>query len=135
MLGQPLERLSPRRVEDDPAAVDEKNAVAALEHRPRPLLGDHGRTPLAGRVEDRPDRLGIELRGGLVEEQELRLERQRRREAHALQLAGGKLLGPAPGKAPRPHELERRERPCLDLRRRRSYVLQAELDLSRDELP
>ena len=77
--------------------------------------------------------LGVELRHRLVEEQQPRLERERRGEADPLQLAAGELDRlPAP-EVERVHRLERALDPGPDLRRRDAEVLEPEGDLVRDD--
>src|SRR5687768_11994088 len=88
LLEEPLERRRPRSVQQEPPLLDEEDALAALEGQGRALLGDDDcRTALERQVEDRLRALRIELRGRLVEQQELWLQRERRRQAHALELA------------------------------------------------
>ena len=61
------------------------------------MLGEHdGRAETLDRVEEERGAVGIELRGRLVEQQQLRLQRERGREADALELAAGELDRLAP---------------------------------------
>ena len=125
-------RLGPRRrqlVGDAPVA-QEDDAVGERERQLGPLLGDDDRAAVRARVlEERLGGVAVELRRRLVEQQQLRLERERRREADALQLAARELrdgtlrevLGTDRGK--------RRERARHDLRRRRAEVLEPERHL------
>src|SRR5207247_5322075 len=96
MLREPLDRVCLPRVERDPAVLDEENAIAALERQRRPLRGeDDGGAALLrdpqGEVNELLGGLRVELRRRLVEEQQPRLERERRREADPLQLAARQL--------------------------------------------
>ena len=89
---EPGERVLSRRVQHDPALLEEEDAIADLE-RPRwPLLReDDGHAETGGQPDERVRGLGIELGGRLVEQEQLRLEGERGRQADALQLAGGEL--------------------------------------------
>src|SRR5918911_4466833 len=96
VLFEPCPRLAGRAVEHERLVVEEQHAIAEGERQDRPLLGDqHGRTLLASEsdseVEERLRAVRVELRGRLVEQQQFRLERQRRGEAHPLQLPARKL--------------------------------------------
>jgi hypothetical protein len=119
-----------RCVEGDPALVDEQHAAAALERQRRPLLGDeHRRAELAGDVEDLDRSFRIELRGRLVQDEQLRLEREHRGEADALELAGRQGLRSALGETGGADLGERGVHPRPDLIRRGPDVLEAERDL------
>jgi hypothetical protein len=74
----------------------------------------------------------IELRGRLVEQQELGLERKRGRQAHPLELAGRQRLDAARGEVVRADSSERCVCPREDLGRRRSEVLEPESHLVLD---
>ena len=98
------------------------------------MLGDDdgGAEPL-DRREQQPGRLGIELGHRLVEEQQLRLERERRGQADPLQLAAGELDRlPAP-EVERVDRLERALDTGPDFRRRDAEVLEPEGDLVGDD--
>ncbi len=98
MLGQPRDRLGARRVEHDAAGVHEEHAIGSGEWPRRPLLGDeHGARQALDQVEERLGGLRVELRRRLVEQQQPGPEGERRREPHALQLAGGELCDGALG--------------------------------------
>ena len=100
--GEPRERLVARRVEHDAPAVHEEHAVDVRERPCGPLLRDEDRARQAlDEVEERLGRLGIELRGRLVEQQQLRPQRERGRERDALQLAARELAVDALGELPR----------------------------------
>ena len=134
MRRQPPDPVRPRGVEDDPAAVDEDDARRELECARDAVLGEDDRRPqpLDG-VEEERGRLGIELRRRLVEQQQLRLERQCRREADPLQLAAGELDRLS---APEVERVDRRERAFdtrPDLGGRDAEVLEPEGDLVRDD--
>jgi hypothetical protein len=75
---------------------------------------------------------GVELRGRLVEKQELGLERDRGREAHALQLAARELGDAAVGESRDAGGGERRLDGGRDRGRRRADVLEPERDLGGD---
>ena len=76
--------------------------------------------------------LRIELRGGLVEQEQARPEREHRGEADALQLAAGQLRDRPVEQMPGAYGLQRLERPPCDLGRRRGDVLEPECDLRLD---
>src|SRR3989441_7311355 len=126
----------PRRGQlvDEPPFSEEDGAIAELERPGRALLGDqHRRPPLAReRARELQEVVGsvrIELRGGLVEQQQPRLERERRGEADALELAARELddqplrevAGADPG--------EGRVDAGQNFPRRRAQVLEPEGDL------
>ena len=87
--------------------------------------------PLDG-VEERIRRGRVDLRRRLVEQEQARLERERRRERDALQLAARQLGGPALGEVPGADQLQRLVDPRPDVGRRDADVLEAERDLVRD---
>ena len=93
VLGEPRDRLVARCVEHDPAVVHEERRgrraradVPAAAPRRRPRTAD-----CSTMLEERIGRVGIELRRRLVEQQQLRPQRERRRERDALQLAARQL--------------------------------------------
>src|SRR6266545_1661818 len=113
---------APVAQEDDPAGERERQL--------RALLGDNDRTALCARVlEQRLGRIAVELGRRFVEEQQLWLERERRRKADSLQLAAGQLGDRSLGEMLGADHRERRERARHDLRRRRPEVLQPERHL------
>ncbi len=133
MLGEPDERRLARCVERDAAVVHEENAVDVRERARGPLLGDQNRArQLFDQIEERVGGLGVELRGRLVEQQQLRLERERRCKRHTLQLATGELARRAVGEVRRADERERLIDARPDRRRLDADVLEAEGDLVRD---
>ena len=95
-----------------------------------PLLGDDDRAAVRARVlEQRLGGVAVELRRRLVEEQQLGLERESRREADALQLAARELGDGALGEVLGADRGERRARARHDLVRRRAEVLEPERHL------
>jgi hypothetical protein len=91
-MGQPRLGLLPRRVEDDATSVHEHDPLGEPERAPDALLGEDDRHVETGHdVEEGGRALGIELCGRLVEEEELRVESERRRETDSLELAPGEL--------------------------------------------
>ena len=131
---QPLDRLGARGVEDEAAAVDEEDTRRELERARDAVLGENDRRaePLDG-VEEERGRGRVELRRRLVEQQQLRLERERRGEAHPLQLAAGQLDRLSPPEVQRVDRLERALDARPDLGGRDAEVLEPEGDLVRDD--
>ena len=130
---QPLERALAGSVEEHPSAVEEDDAVGALEGEGEPLLGaDDGDAEPTRPVEERAGGARVELRGRLVEEQEPRLEGERRGQADALELAAGEPGDRARRQVPRADGGERACNTAGDLARRRAEVLEAEGDLVLD---
>ena len=133
MLREPGERLLPRRVQHDPPLLEEENAVADLERPRGPLLReDDGHAETGGQPDERVRSLGIELGGRLVEQKQLRLERERGRQADALQLTGRELRDTPLEQMLGPERGEGRAHPRRDLDRRSADVLDAEGDLVLD---
>src|SRR4029079_7642987 len=96
VLGQPGETVVADGVGQDPAALHEEDTVGQGECAPGALLGEDRRSAeLADESKEALGSLRVELRGGLVEEKELRAGGERRREADTLQLAA-RDLGRAP---------------------------------------
>ena len=110
--------------------LEEEHAVAGAQHAIGALLRhDHRRSCRAGKLDRLLGALRVELRGRLVEQQQLWLQRQHRREADALELAAGEL-GHAPlGEMRGTNGGEPLGHPRADVRRRRADVLQPERDL------
>ena len=102
------------------------------------MLADHdGRAALAreaaDELEQRHRTVGVELGRGLVQQEQQRgLQRERRREADALQLAARELRDLAVGEVLGADGCESRTRAPLDLGGRRARVLDAERDLGQD---
>src|SRR5262245_54114834 len=77
VLGEPGEPVVVDGVGEDPPALHEDDTVRQREGPPCALLGDHGRSAqFRDETQEALRGLGVELRGGLVEEQELRAERE-----------------------------------------------------------
>ncbi len=130
-----VRRLGPRRgqVVDNASVLEEHDAVRMGKRQLRPLFRNDHREPVRTRVlEERLRGVAIELRRRLVQQQQLRLERERGRKAHALQLAAGQLGDRALGQMFRTDDRQRLEHARLDLARRHAEVLQPERDLGRD---
>src|SRR5213592_5314086 len=133
-LFEPRPCLADRAIERQAPVLEEQHTVADLERQDRPLLGQqHGRAAVPGKSQRQLDqpfgRLRVELRGRLVEQQQLRLERQRRGEADPLQLPAGQRGDEATGEVLGADRRERLECLGLDLPRPRADVLKAERDL------
>ena len=133
----PGARLRHRRRPLGIELAERDDAVAALERGRRPLLGDEHRGAALARepldeVEERLRAAGVELRGGLVEQQQLRLERERRGEADPLQLAARELGDVPLGEVLRADRSERGVGARQDLLARRAEVLEPEGDLGLD---
>ena len=89
---EPRARLRDRRVEDDPSLLHHDHAIGDRERAVDALLGeDDGAPRLLDRGEERLGAVGVELGRRLVEQQELRLERERGGKADALQLPAREL--------------------------------------------
>ncbi len=132
-LGEPGERLLAGRVQEKPPALDEEHAVGRRQRTLRPLLREDHRRATRDGVEQQLGAARVELRGGLIEKQERGPERERRRQADALELPARELGGAAPAQV---LGLESRERivdAAPDLGRRRPDVLEPERDLVSDE--
>src|SRR5262249_7152198 len=92
VLGEPGDSIVAGSIEDDPPRFHEDDPRRMGKRRGRALLGDDRGGRAVERVREEGFRpLGVELRRRLVEEEQLRLERDGRREAHALQLAAREL--------------------------------------------
>ena len=134
MLGEPRDGLVLRRIEEQPAAVDEEDARRELQRPSDAVLGEHHRRaePVDGSQEEARG-LRIELGRGLVEQEQARLERERRREADPLELSAGELDSLPPPQVERVHGLQRPLDSRPDLGRRGAEVLQSERDLVRGD--
>ena len=107
--GEPGASLGDRRVEQEPPLLHQQHPVRDRERPVDPLLREHdGAAGPLEHLEKRIGALGVELRGGLVEQKQLRPERQRRGKTDALQLAPGQLHRPPAGEVRRTHLVERR---------------------------
>ena len=125
--------VATRNARNDRAALQADDTVAIGSRPGHALLADHdGRAALAceppHEFEQRARAALVELGRGLVEEEQSGLERERRREAHALQLAAGELRDVAAGEVGGADGLECRPRARLDLDGRRPGILDAERD-------
>jgi hypothetical protein len=139
VLGEPLERPGARRIEQQRAALEEEDAVAAGKRAGWALLGDDdGRVETCGEVEERLRGGRVELRGRLVEQQQLGLEGERRSEADALQLARRERLGSAAEEVLGADHGQGGPSAGKDLVRRDAEVLEPEgdlvLDMAEDDL-
>ena len=76
--------------------------------------------------------LGVEIGQRLVEQQHLRLDRERARDRHALLLAAGELAGAARLEPGELHQLQRGGDLAPDLVARQPALLEAEGDVLRD---
>ena len=124
---EPRPRLRNRGIEDDAALLHQHDPIGDRQCAVDALLGEDDRTVrLLDRSEECLGGLGVELGRRLVEQQELRSQRERRGEADALQLPARKLDRSA-GRELRCADLTERDgdlRP--DLVGRDSHVLEAE---------
>ena len=132
MLGEPLERLLARRIEDDAALVHEHDAVAAGKRASRTLLGDeNGARQVLDQVEEGFRPVRVELRRRFVQQQEAWSQCERRGERYALQLSAGQLTGEPMREWFRTDESQGFVHPRPDLVGRHADVLEAEGDLVR----
>jgi hypothetical protein len=132
--GQPLARLGGGGVEEEAAALEIEDARRQLEGAADALLGENDRRAESlDRAEEEPRGIRVELRGRLVEQEQVRLEGERRGEGDTLELAAGELGRPATPQVERSDRLERTLDARADLRRRRAEVLEPEGDLVLDE--
>ncbi len=80
----------------DPSEIHDGDPVGEMRRR-REIVGDHEHShpflaePVEEREDPRPHR-DVEHRNGLVGDQQLRLEHERRRDGDALPLASGELV-------------------------------------------
>src|SRR6476659_1801914 len=134
VLFEPGPSIVDRAVEGQASALEEEHAVGNFERQSRTLFGEqHRRAAVARQPQRQLDQplggLGVELRGGLVEQQELRLEREGRREADPLQLAARKLGHEPAGEVLGTHQAQSLEGAGLYLCWWSADVLQPEGDL------
>src|SRR5215204_1920756 len=133
ILGEPLERLLARRVQQQPPPLEEEHAIAMLQRKRRPLLRhDHRCVEVGEQLQQPLSRVRIQLRRWLVEQQQLRAECERRRETDTLELAGGELRRTARRQLADSDGAERLSRSPRDLGRQNPHVLEPELDLVLD---
>ncbi|EGE60176.1 6-pyruvoyl-tetrahydropterin synthase [Rhizobium etli CNPAF512] len=106
------EHLLGRAVLDDHAARTEDDARGDVLGEPHVVGDDHHRHVLGGELQDDlfdlADELGVERRGDLVEQHQLRIEHQRAGDRHTLLLAAGKLGRIGLRLGPQPEALEQR---------------------------
>ena len=127
---EPDKRLVARSVQQDPPALEEEHAVAGAEHPIGPLLrDDYGHACRPRKLDRLLGALGVELRGRLVQQQQLRPEREHRGEADALELAARELGHLPLGEMRGADRCERSSRARADQLRRRTDVLQPERHL------
>ena len=130
---EPRDGKISRRVELDPAPVDEQDPVGRLEHAPRPLLRDENGAPeLPDRLEEGLGGGWVQLRRRLVEEEKPGPQGERRREANTLQLPAGELGGSPTRQVGHADLVERVGDARVYLVSRRADVLEPEGDLVRD---
>ena len=130
---EPGSCLVDARVEQQAAVFDIEHAVGDRERPVDALLGEHDGA--AGLLDGGEKQLGagrVELRRRLVEQQQPRLERERGREADALQLSARELDGTPPPEMRGPDVGERRLNPRPDQLWCDTEVLEAEGDLVAD---
>ena len=116
VFGEPCARLVDGSVEDKTATIHEEHALRKLERPLDALLGEHEGTPEGVQhLEERLRAGRVELRRRLVEQQQVRMHRQSRGQANALELASRELRGPPRGQRQRPYGGERPFDPSSDL--------------------
>ncbi len=120
-------------VEHDAPRVEEEDAIGSRQRARRPLLGDeHGARQARDQLEERVGSRGVELRRRLVEQEQLRPQREGRGERHALKLARGQLRDRALRQVLGADLRERLLDARPDLGRVDPGVLEPERDLVRD---
>ena len=130
---EPGERFVARRVQHDPP-VSRKRTRSQTSSGPAGRCSERTTAtprPAASRTKGVRS-LGIELGGRLVEQEQLRLEGERGRQADPLQLAGGELRDAPLEQMLGPERGEGGAHPRRDLGGRRADVLDAEGDLVPD---
>ena len=135
LLLEPRHRLVTRRVEKHAAALDEQRAIGDGERTGRPLLGEEHRRTVESAAEVCEEAVGavrVELRRRLVQQQELRAERERGRETHALELAARELVRAPCREVERADGVERGLGARSDRVGGRRDVLEPERDLVED---
>jgi len=114
-------------------------AIRVLEHALQAMLGQHhGDVPLPVQAHQRAEegvrRLGIQLRGGLVQHQDGRAERQRRGERDALLLPAGQVVHQPLAQGEQIQPGQRFVHALVHLLRRHAPLLQRQGDLLLDAL-
>ena len=129
-----------RRVQgEDRAVLDEKDAVGAGQPRLHPVLHDHhraavGRPHRLDRRQDLGGRRGVQVRRGLVEQQQVRIGHGARRDGEQLLLATAEPGGVTVQGHGQPGPLEGAHDPRPDPLRRDGRILQGERDVITDPL-
>ena len=123
-----------RAVKGDPAPIHHDDAVAVLAEQGDLLLDDHdgdAGVPIerAQRLEDRARRDGVERRGGLVEDEDARAQRQHGGDGDLLLLAAGERRDLALAQVGDAHGLKRVGEAAGDLVVGHAEVLEAEEQL------
>ena len=130
VFGEPCARLVDGSVEDKTATIHEEHALRKLERPLDALLGENEGTPEGVQhLEERLRAGRVELRRRLVQQQQVRMHRQSRGQANALELASRELRGPPRGQRQRPYGGERPFDPSSDLGSRHAGVLEPERHL------
>ena len=127
---EPVEPGASLAVEEDEPPVEKHDAIGHRKHPLDTLLGEHDCDSEPGDVlDERLCRRRVELRGRLVEKEQLRPQRERGREADPLQLAARELGGSPACEMERADCGERVLGAAVDLGRRSADVLEPERDL------
>ena len=132
-----LDELPWRERALDPLVLHEQHLVGSIEHLVHLVLYHEDRHvhEVADAV-DRREHVGgagrVEVRGGLVEDQDPRLQREHRRERHPLLLAPRELEGGTFPEPREPQQVQGAIDPPQDLLRRKTVVLERERDLLLD---
>ena len=126
-----VEDLCGRAVRGDAAAgLQDEDAVDEVDPLVHTVIDDdEGR---GGRRDGAPDLVRarvVEVRGGLVQQEEARLHREHTGDREALSLAAGQVRGGAIERVGEPHRVEGRTDPRPDLLARNREVLQPEGDV------
>ena len=133
-LGAAAQEVLGRAVEGEPAVLEREHAVGGGQAALEPVLGEqHRRPPLLVDAPQHAEQLvardGVELRGRLVEQQQLRAAGERGAERDPLQLAAGELVGRAVQQPGDPERERRLLHPARDRGRREPAVLEREREL------
>ncbi len=128
-----------RRKAQHRTSLDEQHMVGARQPGLDPVLDDHDRAAVSGphhldRGEDRGGRGRVEVRRGLVEQEQVRIGDGGRGHGEQLLLSAAEPRG-VPGQGHvQPHCVQRGRNVGPDLRRRHGSVLQGERDVVADPL-
>src|SRR6266566_599884 len=127
VLSQPALCCAHPRVEKHSPRVEEEDAIRMLENPPGTVIRDqHGDTEPDDMLEERVGATGIELGSRLVEQEQLRPQRDGRGEADTLQLSSRELGNGAIGEVLAADRRERLVRTTEDLRRWGTDILEPE---------